>query len=67
MGKQVVNVTRLWLADRRSHQGRAEAAPFSYPQEKCYQLPQPQTLYLHYFPWRDLIAVYLTLDISCKI
>lgn len=26
-----------------------------------------QTLYLHYFPLGDLIAFYLTLDISCKI
>lgn len=26
-----------------------------------------QTLYLHYFPLRDLIAFYLTLDISCEI
>lgn len=68
VGKLVVNVTRLWLADRRSHQQcRTEAAPFSYPQEKCYQLPQCcRCFYLHYFPLRDLIAFYLTLDISCE-
>lgn len=53
VGKLVVNVTRLWLADRRSHQRcRTEAAPFSYPQEKCYQLPQRCRLFTCIiFPW----------------
>lgn len=53
VGKLVVNVTRLWLADRRSHQRcRTEAAPFSYPQEKCYQLPQCCRLFTCIiFPW----------------
>lgn len=68
-GKLVVNVTRLWLADRRSHQRcRSEAAPFSYPQEKFYLLPQRcRHFCLCYFPLRDLISSYLSPDIRCDI